>query len=90
MRTVALALLVITIPAFSGCIIEIGNGPDPISPEPLPDDESPPGNNPGIAPGEPNPAAPREGFRDLYAGDWCYYDDQAFDGRVFSNQQQFE
>ncbi len=88
MRNVALVLLAITIPAFSGCIIEVASPDDPISPAPFPDDESSPGN-PGIAPGEPNPNAPREGFRDLYAGEWCYYEDRVFDGRVFPDEKAF-
>lgn len=76
---------------LAGCFIEVEDGSDPISPQPFPDDDTPPSSKPpqGIDVGEPNPNSPREGFRRDYEGNWCYYDDQEFQGRVFADQEKF-
>lgn len=84
-----LALLLLV--AIAGCVIEVEHPEEPISPAPFPDDDSTPatGSGQGIAVGEPNPNAPRPGFRQDYEGDWCYYDDQEFQGRVFADEKAF-
>jgi hypothetical protein len=66
---------------FAGCLeIEVQGTSSPTPPT-----SSPPTTNPGIAPGEPNPGLPRTGFRDLLSGEWCYYEQRDFEGRVFGS-----
>lgn len=77
--------------ALAGCLVEITESGQPVSPAPFPDDDTPSDQSPtqGIAVGEPNPNTPRPGFRRDYEGTWCYYDDQQFQGRVFPDEKAF-
>ena len=72
---------------LAGCVIDVNEPEGPIAPAPFPDDDTSPSQ--GIDVGEPNPNAPRDGFRHDYEGEWCYYEDQEFQGRVLGDEKKF-
>jgi hypothetical protein len=78
--------------ALSGCLdpaIRVRGVDEPISPAPMGDE--PP--HEGIAVGEPHPGAPGgislARWYVVATGEWCRFDERAFDGRVFGDPESF-